>query len=173
MQHAKHETGAQSSKQNSNTHGGHSEGHYGRLTLMVVLSFIAMYFLMYAMVDSFSNVKSNLNQAYMAGLMTAPMAMLELAFMGSMYPNKRFNAIIVVVMVILLAGCWFGIRQQWLIGDQQFLRSMIPHHAGAILMCEEASVRDPRIVALCQNIESSQKEEIAQMKALLAAQDEG
>ena len=170
MQHAKHESGKQSaSKQSASAHGGHGKGHYGRFTLMIVLSFIAMYALMYAMVDSFSNVTSNLNQAYMAGLMTAPMAMLELALMGGMYPNKRFNAIIWVAMVILLTGCWFLIRQQGLIGDRQFLRSMIPHHASAILMCEKASLRDPRIVALCQNIESSQKEEIAQMKALLDA----
>ncbi len=168
MQHAKHEAAATSaSKNGGGAHGNHSEGHYGRFTLMIVLSFVAMYVLMFAMVDSFSNVTSNLNQAYMAGLMTAPMAMLELALMGGMYPNKRFNAIIWLVMLVLLVGCWFLIRQQGLIGDRQFLRSMIPHHAGAILMCENASLRDAKVRALCQNIESSQRKEIAQMKALL------
>ena len=40
--------------------------------MMTVLSFIAMYALMYAMVDSFESVYANLNQVYMAGLMTAP-----------------------------------------------------------------------------------------------------
>ncbi len=168
MKHAKHDSATHTASASAagapSTHG---KGHYGRFTLMIVLSFVAMYFLMYAMVDSFGNVTSNLNQAYMAGLMTAPMAMLELALMGGMYPNKRFNAMIWLVMLVLLVGCWFLIRQQGLIGDRQFLRSMIPHHASAILMCEKATLRDPRIVALCQNIESSQNEEIAQMKALL------
>ena len=53
-------------------------------------------------------------------------------------------------------------------GRRVAMRSMIPHHAGAILMCEEASIQDQRVRDLCQNIQASQKEEIAQMKALLA-----
>src|SRR3546814_3009263 len=59
---------------------------------MGALSFIAMYILMYAMVNSFDNVFNNVNQVYMAGLMAAPMLLLELALMASMYPNKRRNA---------------------------------------------------------------------------------
>jgi uncharacterized protein (DUF305 family) len=174
MQHARQEPATHAaSTHDAGAHGGHGDGHYGRFTLMIVLSFIAMYALMFAMVDSLGNATSNLNQAYMAGLMTAPMAMLELALMGGMYPNKRLNAIIWVAMVALLLGCWFLIRQQGLIGDRQFLRSMIPHHAGAILMCAEASLGDPGVVALCRNIESSQKQEIIQMKALLAMHEDG
>ena len=48
--------------------------HYRRLLVMTALSFVAMYVLMYAMVDRFDNVYSNFNQVYMAGLMTASMA---------------------------------------------------------------------------------------------------
>lgn len=59
------------------------------------------------------------------------------------------------------------IRLQTAIGDRQFLRSMIPHHAGAILMCNEAPIRDVAIKRLCQNILSSQQVEIDQMKAML------
>jgi uncharacterized protein (DUF305 family) len=44
---------------------------------------------------------------------------------------------------------------------------MIPHHAGAILMCENASLQDTELKALCGNITSSQQAEIAQMKAKL------
>jgi uncharacterized protein (DUF305 family) len=44
---------------------------------------------------------------------------------------------------------------------------MIPHHSGAILMCERASVTDPEIVALCRSITESQQKEIAQMQAIL------
>jgi hypothetical protein len=56
-----------------------SVGHYARLAIMVVLSFLAMYGLMYAMVDRAQNVYANLNQLYMAALMTAAMVILELA----------------------------------------------------------------------------------------------
>lgn len=45
-----------------------------------------------------------------------------------------------------------SIRTQAGVGDQQFLRSMIPHHAGAILMCNEARVANPAIIDLCKNI---------------------
>ena len=154
-------------------HHGHEgmqgkQGHYGRLLIMMALSFIAMYILMYAMVDRFENVFHNVNQFYMAGLMAAPMLLIELALMAGMYPDKRRNAWIAGGAVVFMALCWFGIRQQAGVTDRQFLRSMIPHHAGAILMCEQARVTDPEIQRLCQEILVSQRAEIAQMKALLA-----
>ncbi|MBT9471992.1 MAG: DUF305 domain-containing protein [Phenylobacterium sp.] len=44
---------------------------------------------------------------------------------------------------------------------------MIPHHSGAILMCREASLRDPKLIALCGRIEASQRDEIVAMNAIL------
>jgi tryptophan-rich sensory protein len=55
-----------------------ASGHYTHLGIMTTVSFLAMYGLMYAMVDSFSNVFSNLNQLYMAAVMTAAMVIIEL-----------------------------------------------------------------------------------------------
>jgi uncharacterized protein (DUF305 family) len=72
--------------------------------------------------------------------------------------------------VIAALAFWFLIRQQTGITDRQFLKSMIPHHAGAILMCEQSKSRDPEIQQLCSEIISSQRAEIAQMKAMLAGQ---
>ena len=141
--------------------------HYGRLLAMVVLSFIAMYLLMYAMVDSFANVYPNFNQFYMAGLMAAPMLIIELLLMGSMYPNKKLNTVLIVAGVLALGLFWMLIRQQTAINDTQFLKSMIPHHAGALLMCEKAPIQDAEIQALCRTIIAGQQEEIAQMKSLL------
>jgi uncharacterized protein (DUF305 family) len=141
--------------------------HYGRLSLMAVLSFAAMYALMYAMVDRLSNVYGNLNQFYMAGLMAAPMVIIELALMGSMYPDRKRNLAIGAASLVALVVFWVMIRNQAAISDRQFLRSMIPHHAGAILMCEKAPVRDPEIRELCRSIIASQQAEIDQMKAML------
>jgi uncharacterized protein (DUF305 family) len=140
---------------------------YLRLLAMTVLSFISMYVLMYAMVNVFANVFSNYNQFYMAGLMTMPMIVIELMLMGSMYPNRNWNVVILVVSALALILFWVGIRQQVAIGDRQFIRSMIPHHAGAILMCEKASLRDPEITELCKAIISSQQGEIDKMKRIL------
>ena len=141
--------------------------HYGRLLGMMVLSFISMYVLMYAMVDSFANVYPSFNQFYMAGLMTAPMLIIELALMGSMYPSKKMNALLMLAGVIALGLFWMLIRQQTAINDRQFLKSMIPHHAGAILMCKEAPIRDVQIQELCRTITSGQQAEIDQMKTIL------
>jgi Na+/melibiose symporter-like transporter len=148
--------------------GAMNKRPYLRLLLMTVLSFISMYVLMYAMVNSFANVYSNLNQYYMAGLMTAPMVLIELALMGRMYQDKKLNATIAVLSLVALVGFWFLIRQQTAIADRQFLKSMIPHHAGAILMCREAALADAEIKELCAKIIADQEAEIRQMKEKLS-----
>jgi hypothetical protein len=152
-------------------HKSHDMMHYRRLFLMAALSYVAMFVLMYAMVDSFANVYVNVNQFYMAGLMAAPMVIIEIALMSAMYPNKRLNAGISVASVILLILCWVLIRKQTAVGDKQFLRSMIPHHAGAILMVDQASIKDPEIQELCRTIRAGQQAEIDQMKRKLAELD--
>ena len=134
---------------------------------MFVLHLIAMYVLMYAMVDTFANIHPNHNQFYMAALMAAPMVILELLIMGSMYPKKKLNAGIIAAGVLLLVCSFVFIRQQVAIGDEQFLKSMIPHHAGAILMCEKAHLGDAEIKELCGGILSGQKSEIEWMTAKL------
>ena len=143
------------------------QGHYGRLLLMTALSFVAMFILMYAMVDRFANVYANFNQVYMAGLMAAPMVLIEMALMRNMYTNLRLNGAIILVTLGVMTLCWVFIRQQTAISDNQFVRSMIPHHAGAVLMCEENQLKDPDLVQLCQEIISSQKAEIALMTSKL------
>lgn len=147
-------------------HTAHS-GHYRRLLAMIGLSFVSMYVLMYAMVDTFGNVLPSLNQFYMAGLMAAPMGIIELLLMGSMYRDKRLNVVILMASAAALVLFWIAIRQQAAISDRQFLKSMIPHHAGAILMCERAPLQDAEVKRLCGNILESQSEEIALMKEML------
>lgn len=142
-------------------------GHYRLLLLMAALSFLCMYVLMYAMVNAFENVYHNVNQFYMAGLMASPMVIIEVLLMGAMYRHKKLNAAIIAASAIALIAFWLLIRQQTAVSDKQFLRSMIPHHAGALLMCDEASISDPDIKRLCESIRSSQQAEIDLMKAKL------
>jgi hypothetical protein len=146
--------------------------HYRNLIIMAILSFIAMYILMYAMVDVIGNVYNNFNQFYMAGLMAAPMVIIELVVMRAMYPDKRLNLLIMGISLVALIGFFLFIRGQAGISDKQFLRSMIPHHSGAILMCEQASLQDPEVQALCDSIIEGQQAEIDQMKATLQRLDE-
>lgn len=145
----------------------HDRKMYRKLALMIILSFVAMYILMYAMVDQLSNAVPNTNQFYMAGLMTMPMLLLELIIMGGMYKNKKLNWILLASGLLLSIAFFVCIRQQSAIGDKQFVKSMIPHHAGAVLMVREASLNDPEVRELARNIILSQEKEIQQMKAIL------
>lgn len=140
---------------------------YLNLAIMAVLSFISMFVFMYMMVDSFSNVYPNLNQFYMAGLMTAPMIVIEIFVMWSMYHNKTANLIIAGVSIVLLILFSLFIRQQTAVSDKQFLKSMIPHHGGAVLMCNNRGLQDSEIKELCKGITSSQQSEIDWMKKKL------
>jgi len=150
--------------------GHHDHQPYVRLGAMIVLSFIAMYILMYAMVDAASSVFNNINQVYMAGLMAMPMVGIELALMARMYPSVNTNRILMAMSVVAMVVFFLLIRQQVAVTDTQFLRSMIPHHSGAILMCSKAPVQSAEIKELCRSIIAGQNDEIRQMKALLAKQ---
>jgi len=142
--------------------------HYGHLAIMTALSFVAMFILMYAMVDRFANVYPNVNQVYMAGLMAAPMVIIELLVMRAMYPDMKLNMIFGGVALAALVIFFLGIRAQTAVGDQQFIKSMIPHHAGAILMCDQATITDSELKKLCSEIVRGQQQEIDQMKKVLA-----
>ncbi len=140
------------------------QSQYKKLVPMVILSFIAMYFLMFAMVNSTSNIFIGINQFYMAGLMTAPMIIIELLVMSGMYMNKKLNGIIIALSIVFGLSFFMLIRNQTAIEDREFLKSMIPHHAGAILMCEKAKLQDAEIKKLCDGIMSGQQKEIDFMK---------
>ncbi len=140
---------------------------YVNLSLMAVLSFISMFVFMYMMVDKFDNVYPNLNQFYMAAIMTAPMIIIEIFLMWSMYNNKKANVIIAGVSIVLLVLFSILLRSQTAISDKQFLKSMMPHHGGAVLMCKNTTIEDAEIKKLCQSITASQQTEIDWMKKKL------
>jgi len=141
--------------------------HYKMLGINLLASLVIMYLVMFAMIDGAKDFYNNLNMFYMALAMLAPMAILMLLTMGSMYANRGLNLVLYGLFAALFVLGFAATRVQAAIGDAQFLRSMIPHHSGAILMCREAALTDPEIVALCGRIERSQRAEIGQMKAIL------
>jgi hypothetical protein len=158
-------------------HEGHEHGamspemvrmHYLMLGLNLLLSAIIMYLVMFTMIWTLRDFFNNLNTFYMALMMVSPMAMLMLLMTRMMYPDRKVNLILHAVFALVFILSFVGMRTQAAVGDRQFLRSMIPHHSGAILMCKEASVRDPEMRQLCGNIIRSQQAEIDQMKGILA-----
>ena len=140
---------------------------YMMLAVNLGLSLLVMYVAMFAMIWSWGEFIQNVNFFYMALVMWAPMGAIMLATMGGMYRKRKLNAALYVAFAAIFVLSLVGIRQQSLVGDDQFLRSMIPHHSGAILMCEEAKLTDPEIRQLCGEIIQAQKDEIAQMKRIM------
>jgi uncharacterized protein (DUF305 family) len=157
-------------------HQGHEHGamshdmarkHYGMLALNLIASGVVMYFVMYTMIDTTADLYNNLNNLYMTLMMVTSMAILMLWMMRPMYPNRPLNLMLYAGFAVVFILSLAGMRTQALVGDSQFVRSMIPHHSGAVLMCEEARIRDSEIQRLCRGIVASQTSEIEQMKAIL------
>ena len=123
---------------------------------------------MFVMIDRLGSFYNNLNMFYMTLMMVAPMVVLMILAMGHMFHSRAANIVLIALSLIAFFGSFALIRTQTTIGDTAFLRSMIPHHSGAILMCQEASLSNSEVVDLCKNIIKSQREEIDKMKAILA-----
>ena len=149
-------------------HGSPQKGAYWSLALQTLVSGVIMYLVMFVMIDGLDSFYNNLNMLYMTMMMVAPMVVLMILAMGHMFPSKAANIALIGVSLIAFFGSFALIRTQTTIGDTAFLRSMIPHHSGAILMCREARLSDPEVVRLCTSIEQSQRQEIDEMKAILA-----
>jgi uncharacterized protein (DUF305 family) len=60
-----------------------------------------------------------------------------------------------------------ALRTQTPVGDEQYMKAMIPHHSSAIMTSENANIQDPELRKLADDIIDAQKREIAQMKAIL------
>jgi hypothetical protein len=149
-------------------HADHAgKGAYKSLLVEMSIDFAIMYLVMYTMIATLDHFYFNLNTVYMTLMMVTPMTIVMLVGMRSMFRSRRANLAIGLGAALVFLGAFAAMRTQAAVGDKEFLRSMIPHHSGAILMCEEASLRDPEIIALCDQIVTSQAVEIAQMEAIL------
>ncbi len=141
---------------------------YRSLALQTIVSAVIMYLVMFVMIDRLSSFYNNLNMVYMTLMMVSPMVVLMIVAMRDMFPSRRLNTLLLVGAAVAFFGSFALIRTQTTIGDTAFIRSMIPHHSGAILMCEQASLKDAELRRLCGDIIRSQAAEIAQMKSILA-----
>jgi uncharacterized protein (DUF305 family) len=150
-------------------HSAHpSPNHYARLAVELAIDFVVMYLVMYTMIATARHFRLNVNNLYMTLMMVTPMAIVMLVSMRSMFPSRRANLALIAAALAVFAASFVAMRTQAGVDDEEFLRAMIPHHSGAILMCREARITDPEIKALCAEIIKSQTQEIAQMEAMLS-----
>jgi uncharacterized protein (DUF305 family) len=144
---------------------------YRTFALTMTISFILMYGIMFLNVDQADHIYLSMTRFYMTLMMVAAMALLMLAAMRMMYKNKRLNRIIIIAGIASFALSLIGVRTQTFVGDEQYMRGMIPHHSIAIMVSKKAHLKDPEVIQLSQSIIKAQENEIAQMKKILARMD--
>lgn len=140
---------------------------YRKFLLMMCISFVVMYLVMFLNMDRVDNYHTSATRIYMALLMVAPMALVMIGLMGDMYPNKRTNTSIMVGSIALFVVTFVALRTQTPIADVQYMKAMIPHHSSAIMTSKNADIKDPEVRKLADSIITSQEREIRQMEAIL------
>jgi hypothetical protein len=141
---------------------------YVRFGAMIATSMIVMFVLTYTNSMQFEHVRWSEERFYMALLMGGAMAIVMLGFMWGMYKNTKVNVAIVIGGLLLMVGALWLSRSQHFVGDQAYMRGMIPHHSIAILTSERAGIEDVRVRELADEIIKAQRKEIKEMEWLIA-----
>lgn len=140
---------------------------WGRFAGMIATSTVIMFFLMYQLVYSPDHALFSLNRLIASLVMGCVMAVVMLGFMWSMYHGTGKKIGVLAVAAVLGLVLLFTNRSQAVISDVSFMKSMIPHHSIAINNARKASISDPRVRELADEIIASQVREIAVMKLLI------
>lgn len=137
---------------------------YLKFFVMLFVSGIIMYFIMFLNIFQINHYSSSLTRLYMTLLMVAPMAITMLLFMWKMYNNKKLNIVILITSSCVFLVSLFFLRNQAFISDVQWMKAMIPHHSSAILTSSNAKFENEKVQKLATDIIETQKREIDMMK---------
>lgn len=139
---------------------------YRKFLLMIFVSTVIMYGMMFLNVFSFTHIHISLTRILMALMMGAAMAIIMLLFMWQMYPSKKKNGLILVISAVIFVASLFMVRTQTGVSDISWMKAMIPHHSIAILTSTEADLKDPEVKKLADEIIETQKKEIKEIKKM-------
>lgn len=138
-----------------------------RFAAMIATSTVVMFVLMYQLVYSVDHALFSLNRLVASLVMGCVMIVVMLGFMWPMYEGRSKKIALVVIALVLGIGLLFVNRSQALVGDVAFMSAMIPHHSIAINNARKATISDPRVRRLADEIIEAQVREIAEMKLLI------
>lgn len=142
---------------------------YGRFAAMIATSTLVMFGLMYLNTWELDHIAFSQTRLWMALLMGGTMAVIMMGFMFTMYPNRRANWAILAGGVAVFAASLWLVRSQATVGQEAWMRAMIPHHSIAVLTSTRATIQDPRVRELADQIIATQMREIREMRDLLAS----
>lgn len=140
---------------------------YRNFALVMVINAVLMFLIPYVLIDRLDHLYFNLNRLYMTLMMVAPMGIVMLLVMGSMFHDKKLNYILLASFSALFLVSLVLVRTQTTVGDSQMMQSMIPNHSAGIFMCQESNLTDPQVKEMCAQIVQTEQEQITQMKALM------
>ncbi len=143
------------------------ETRYLRFAGMIATSTVVMFVLTYANVVDPAHIHFSQERLYMAILMGSAMAIVMMAWMWRMHPDRRLNTAIIGGALVLGVAAFLFSQSQALIYDASYMRAMIPHHSIAILTSDRAGISDVRVRELADGIIAAQRREIAEMEWLL------
>ncbi|ADU09719.1 DUF305 domain-containing protein [Micromonospora aurantiaca] len=141
--------------------------NYVRFGVVLAVSLVVMFVLTLSQIRRFGDFYLNLSNFYMSLIMVSIMGVIMMGVMSSMFTNKRLNIMLYIAFAAVFIGGFAAVRTEPFVGNEGFLKSMIPHHSRAVLVCQESDITDPEIIELCDQIVKSQEEEITQMKKIL------
>ena len=141
---------------------------WGRFAAMIATSTVIMVFLMYQLVYSYDHALFSVNRLIASLVMGSVMTVVMLSFMWSMYKGRGTKIAVLISAALLGVVLLFVNRSQAVIGDVNFMKSMIPHHSIAINNARKSSISDPRVRELADGIIRAQVLEIEAMKRLIA-----
>ena len=140
---------------------------YPRFFLMLAVSFVVMYVVMYLNTYALDHVYFSLTRFYMTVLMIAAMALVMLLFMQHMYQDKRRNGLIITGSISVFIAALLMVRSQTFVDDTTWMKAMIPHHSIAIMVSKRAAIKDPEVRRLADSIIVAQEREISQMQTMI------
>ena len=145
---------------------------WGMFAATIGTSIFIMFFLMYQLIYSLDHFFFSTNRLVAALIMGATMTAVMLGFMWSMFRGKGVKIAVLLGAVVVALALLVVNRSQTLNGDVRFMKAMIPHHSIAINNARKASISDPRVRRLANEIIESQVREIAEMKILIESIDQ-
>ena len=166
---SENQSGDQQHQSNQGQHGGggHQKKMYLKFVAMILTSTTIMFGLMYIEVFSLDHVRWSETRFFMALIMGGTMTLVMLTFMLSMLKNKKLNALIGLVGLVLFGSAVFLARSQTTVQDRSYMSAMIPHHSIAILTSEHSEISDVRVCELAVEIIKAQRREISEMDWLI------
>lgn len=140
---------------------------WGRFAAMIGTSTFIMFFLMYQLIYDIDHAMFSVNRLIASFVMGATMTVVMLGFMWGMYRDQRVKVSVFLGALILGVLLLYVNRSQAVVSDLTYMRSMIPHHSIAINSSSKATIRDPRVRRLADEIIAGQVREIREMKLLI------